>query len=540
MDNKDSIFPHPYHLLLGILGLYVFRFGYAYGFSDQDEFLPFLMHLIDPSLFTTDWFVDTQLSSFSIRTYFVYLILGPAKLLSPPVAIAFLYILCWLTTASGLYVLANHLSQNRLAAILSVAIILVFTPFWTLGGNDLVHSMLVPSMLGWSLGVWGMVFFLRHRFFIAAMLFGIATLFQALVGLQLGLVTGLVMIVMLFTRQLPSFSRLFFFGVIYLVFSSPALIPLVYQQLFAASATITGPLFPSGPSLFYIMAEFRNPHHYLFHSFDIQRMIQFGFLASLGLPSMYLIHRSDNTFPTFSVSSILGVIFSLCVLAYISTEVFHVLTIAKLQIFKLTVLAKILLIIVICKASVILLPSDFQARLEAFLFSYPGRFLATFTVAYFVLVAIQRPRFETKVFPFSATLDSKVAVYDWARANTPKAAIFATPPSWSGFRTSAQRSIVINHKAFPYDDASIHLWLRQNRLSHMTAFDPFKRTDKTLMVRLDSAYESLSNEQLEKNIEEYQINYLIRATQLDSTSHLLFSTGNWYVYGVDKEHTFRP
>ncbi len=61
----------PVLLLLFGFGLYVFRFGYGFGTSDQDEFIPYLLSLIDPALFENDWFVQTQQAAFSVRTYFV-------------------------------------------------------------------------------------------------------------------------------------------------------------------------------------------------------------------------------------------------------------------------------------------------------------------------------------------------------------------------------------------------------------------------------------------------------------------------------------
>ena len=47
-----------------VVGLFILRFGYHVGWSDQDEFLPLIQHWIDPNLFTHDWFVMMQTSTF--------------------------------------------------------------------------------------------------------------------------------------------------------------------------------------------------------------------------------------------------------------------------------------------------------------------------------------------------------------------------------------------------------------------------------------------------------------------------------------------
>ena len=522
----------PFHLLLGILGLYVFRFGYAYGYSDQDEFLPYLMHLLDPSLFTTDWFVETQLKAFSIRAYFVFLLLGPAALISIPFSVGLLYLVSWFATATGLYKLALHISSNRTASILSVAIALVITPFWTLGGNDLVHSMLVPSMLGWSLGIWGLLFFAQSRVLLSAFTIGIATLFQALVGLQLGLILGTVMITELISKRNRPLKDIFRFGLMYVLSASPALIPLFYQQFTSISPTI-GAYFTHTPSLFYIMAEFRNPHHYLFHSFNPLRVTQFAMLGLVGIVSIYVNTHRVKGFPSFLITSILGIITLLCLTAYFGTEVSPNITVAKLQLFKTTVLAKVLLIIAICTAISSLPSLKVRIAFERILFDYPRRFLLLFVMGYVLLIAVQSTRFESKVYPFSLASNNAAPVYDWVSENTSKTAVFAAPPSWSGFRISTQRSIVINHKAFPYKDLDNRTWF--NRLHSMAPFDSTARKGPELLAELDNAYENLPEEGIASAIDLYGIDYLIRSTALDSTYPLLFSTDDWFVYAARRQ-----
>ena len=518
----------PIHLLLGIWGLYLFRFGYAYGYSDQDEFLPYLMHLLDSSLFTQDWFVGTQLSSFSIRAYFVYLLLVPAKLLTPPIAVGLLYLISWFATASGIYALAFHLSQNRIASITSVALALVMTPFWTLGGNDLVHSMLVPSMFGWSLGIWGTVFFAKNRVIYSALLLGLATLFQALVGLQLGLLLGAVMIMQFIAKKDRTIKDIYTFSIVYLASASPALIPLFYQQLNAVSPGIyemTG-----APSLFYIMAEFRNPHHYLFHSFDLLRASQFALLSALGLVSLFFCARRNKAFPTYLVVSLLSIIGLICIFAYLGTETYENLTVAKLQLFKLTVFAKVLLIISTCAALLTIIPKRFQTIIERYFWGYSGRFTLIYIIVYSLLIVGQSHRYQSKVFPFSATNDPLNVVYDWARINTPNSSVFAVPPSWSGFRTSAQRGIVINHKAFPYKDEDIVKWYM--RLESIAPINRPARTDRSLMVKLDSSYDNRPSNRIEKYFNTYQVNYLVRGSAFDAPYPLVFQSGDWSVYDV--------
>ena len=86
----------PLFVLLGALLLYALRFGYDYGASDQDEFLPYLLHRLDPELLSQDWFVITQGATFSIRTYFVMLLQGLALVIPVWLAVLVLYGGAWL------------------------------------------------------------------------------------------------------------------------------------------------------------------------------------------------------------------------------------------------------------------------------------------------------------------------------------------------------------------------------------------------------------------------------------------------------------
>jgi len=47
---------------------YVVRSGYGYGYREQDDVLPFVMALPDPSHFPSDWFVPHQLPSLHLPT----------------------------------------------------------------------------------------------------------------------------------------------------------------------------------------------------------------------------------------------------------------------------------------------------------------------------------------------------------------------------------------------------------------------------------------------------------------------------------------
>ena len=127
--------PVPLFVLLAALLLYVLRFGYDYGLSDQDEFLPYLLHRLDPLVLAQDWFVLGQASAFSIRTYFVSMLQVPAQVMPVWLVVLGVYGAAWLLTGGAVYALGHAFTRNRLAAAAAVVTALVLRPAAGNGGR---------------------------------------------------------------------------------------------------------------------------------------------------------------------------------------------------------------------------------------------------------------------------------------------------------------------------------------------------------------------------------------------------------------------
>ncbi len=540
MTSQRTILHHRYLPVVVILisfGLYIFRFGYGYGSSDQDEVLPYLLKLLDQDLFQTDWFVQSQVDHFNVRTWFVYGLRALCIFMTPFWAISSVYLVSWFGCAAALYRLSYQLTDSQLASLLCVPIILVLTPFWTLGGNDLVHSMLVPSMAAWALGLWGVYAVLDHRPVAGGMLIGLATLAQALVGLQLAGLLGLYLIYTSFTEKLAWFEMrrsVLVFGFVYLIVASPSIGPLIYQQLMGVCLADQA----DTPSLFYIMGPYRHPHHYLFHSFDTERMLGFFSLLAGGLVSIYLLRRKKTSgFSSNTFIALTALVLLFCTVGYMGTEVWHVLPIAKLQLFKTTGLIKALMVISICAAVVQVLPSSINVPVNQFLNRSRWPAPASGALLLIALWLLQPDRLERKVYPFSQKQEATTHLVSWIKDHTPKDALFAIPPSWSGFRSHAQRSVLINFKAFPYRDEDIYKWFE--RLNEIAPLPLPDRTTSHLLSRLDSSYHALTIDKLAKIVHQRDVNYIIRTTPLakaDSKADSLFlpvyATESGYIYAV--------
>ena len=528
---KSQIHP-PLFVLLAALLLYGLRFGYDYGLSDQDEFLPYLLHRLDPSVLAQDWFVVGQAAAFSIRTYFVSMLHGLAQVIPVWMAVLGVYVAAWLLMAGAVYALAHAFTRNRLAAAATVVVALVLTPQWTLGGNDLAHSMLVPSMAGWALGLWGLVFFLRCKALPSALLLGLATWMQALVGLHLTGLLGLILLWRLARREDVIRFLLVFAGT-YVLAALPALGPLVYQQFSSAPAA------EGVPSLFYVLAQFRAPHHYLFYSFPTRSLIRFGALVGLGAISFVLLARRRPVHHhAFLIRLLIGIT-GLCLLAFLCTEITPVPFVAQFQLFKTTVLAKLLMVILICGAVAAWLP-EALARFFERLMDLKGWGLGVMSVLWVLVIGgivggVDALR--AKIGPLAHAGTPTALVETWAQTQTPSEAIFAVPPSWSGFRSRAQRAIVVNFKAFPYRTGFNHAWFE--RLTQLAPIPLPDRGSPALQDSLDAAFLRQSASTLHRLARRYAFDYVVRDRPFSQESpsfEAVFTTSEWIVYRIDPEN----
>lgn len=516
----------PFFVLAGALLCYYLRFGYDYAHSDQDEFIPYLLHRLDPALFAKDWLVHIQSTEFSVRTYFVWLVQFFSTIVPVWLAILILYAASWLCIAWAVWKIAWYLTTDRLVASGAVFVTLIATPVWTMGGNDLVHGMLVPSMAGWALGGLAICLFLKFRPLAAAVLLGVTCWMHALVGLQLAALLCITQLLAWRERERPLQSLAAFF----FVFSAcalPTLGPIFYQQILATTSQ------EADPSLFYIMAEFRNPHHYLPGSFHPKRMLGFALIAGTGLAALAWQPVRQQLHHKKFLLCILIAIAGFCITGWVFTEIVPVLAITKLQLFKATVLAKALLIIAAGSAVSALLPHGIRRMLHGFL--RHGRIGAIVVAAAWVVTMVltlpENGYLRNRVGPWQRAAAPIGAVQKWVQTHTPHDAIFATPPSLSSFRSEAQRAIVVNHKAIPFTDRHMITWFE--RLTDLAPVGRPERGAPDLLHKLDTAFESLTERQLVELGQQYGFHHVLRSTPIPGplyTFRQAFTTGNLFVY----------
>ena len=121
----------------------------------------------------------------------------------------------------------------------------------------------------------------------------------------------------------------------------------------------------------------------------------------------------------------------------------------------------------------------------------------------------------------------------WIRRNTDINAVFAIPPSLSGFQIQAQRAQYVNFKAFPFSKTEVREWIR--RLQVVAPVESFTPGGALLLARLDSSYLSQTPDEWNYAQVQANIDYLVRPATNDEdwpTENADWCTFKWCVYAL--------
>ena len=121
----------------------------------------------------------------------------------------------------------------------------------------------------------------------------------------------------------------------------------------------------------------------------------------------------------------------------------------------------------------------------------------------------------------------------WIKANTDRDAVFAVPPTLSGFRYRAERAIFVDFKAFPFHNDEMKEWHR--RLLTEAPIERLARGGVIAMRSLDNAYDEMSSATVELLVRTEGVHFILRRSKLNSESsirglRLVHQQGAWWLY----------
>jgi hypothetical protein len=305
---------------------FLFWRGFIVNTADQGEHLPLVYKLLQPDLYPNDFYVQAASGIFTIRYYYVHLLGFLGRFISMEALCFGLNVLC-LTAAVWAWIkLARYFGAGRVGGFIAPFFIFFLFYGWTVGGNAIQYPLLISSTFAKALAPWALYSALRSRWLLAGVLLGLAGLFQVLVGLQLALAIGALLML---HRQWKAFGQ---FSLSFVVFIAPMLLPILCRQFFVDTPVGDGEM--SSTFYYEILFKWRNPHHYLPTLFSFGSYIKLIVLATAGIFCARLISRREDfrKLVAFGGMLIIGLIIYTIALEWLGID-----AIGKLQFFKTTI-----------------------------------------------------------------------------------------------------------------------------------------------------------------------------------------------------------
>jgi len=528
------------------------RFGYDIGTGDQDEFLPFLVHVLDKAVLSNDWFVGAQVDGFNIRLPLVILLKPLATVLNPPSAVLIVYVCSFILASWATFLIARFIFDTDLVAVVATIIGLGVTKLWTLGGNDILTSMLVPSMVAWACALWAFLELIRGRPGRSGVLCGLAILFQPLVGIHMTLLCSTIVVLDQFRGRSQHNLKLN-------SLNNQGRIKRVWQAVqipavaLAAGSAVLLPIFldqwqhPLSPDSMAIFTLFRAPHHFIPVSFNQNMMWRFVALMLLAVLALFRpgLHQRSRQL----LISALSIVILLLIVAYLNAVYLHVPILTKLQLFKFSVIGKLLAVVIISATVFSWILSD---RLRDQLSSWlRHRWLWRSSAILFLVLLVSAwtyPPLTARNLPAVLRVKSTDAeLYAWIVQNTQPEAVFTVPPDHTGFSYYARRPQYVNFKAFPYHEQDIQEWYRRVRrqasLTESAVSEPSEFISGSGGVsglkELVKLYESATDTNLQRFAQNEGIQYILRRTPIKYSGppdliNKVFHNRHWQLYRIDK------
>ncbi|MDP3451244.1 MAG: hypothetical protein Q8R87_11745, partial [Anaerolineaceae bacterium] len=372
LSSRDAIHPEqtkkqslsgwlPLLLFCISAGLLATLWGYNYSAGNAEEQLPFIFRALDPTFLNNDFFTNT-FDLYGPRTFFSEFIAFFARAM-PLAAVLFL-----LTLASNIAIaflsakVSNYFfPRSRFSMYLAAAGVLTLKTFWLGYSNIIYRNFLEPEHLALPFILLGFYLILKRRFIPAALSFGVASLFHALLGLELGwILFGVVVLDMIFQkfRKEPQVPKLLPLGiglVIMAVFSFVLLYPYTQQTPIPAD------------EFNHLVAYVRHPHHYLPSYFEPWQWGQAAvYLLGFAFAFWFALQRSAalRSHKRFLIT--IGALLALlCLGGYLFVEVWPSRLWTSAQMFRLPYLLKWFSIVLLTgwAGDLIEKPADKESRL---------------------------------------------------------------------------------------------------------------------------------------------------------------------------------
>lgn len=396
--------------------------------------------MLDSGLYPLDYFVPPSNSILTVRYFFERIMVMAGSLKVIELLCFILTLLCvTLLVRSIIGITESFFPDSEAKWIAPVMVLFIFYGF-TVGGNHITYPSLISSTIAKALAAFSCWKFLERKYLMAGLALGVGSLFQPLVGLQL----GLLLVGTRFLLHAKGWKQMLRFILPFGVFASLILVPVLFRQ--SGQEALESELYWD------VLYRFRNYHHYLPSLFPIGHYIKAGSLAVLGVVSFAFLRPKNSEFYfVFTTLALLGIAVYAVTL---EMEVFP--QIGKTQWFKTTVWIGLLgsvglsgLLTQLPKVSTIikgLLPGSSVLGLLV---------IGCMTI---LMNSIFIPNSAGKYMIGNREISDIEKMHYWIEDNTDKDILILVPPNDNSFSCQAKRSVPIHFTAVIHEPEFMLYW----------------------------------------------------------------------------------
>ncbi len=514
--DKD-LFLYSFFLAL----LFFFYKGYTFNSWDQAECLPQVYQLLDPSLYTNDFFMQEYHKAFTVRFYFVYFIYALSYLSSVAAVCFVLTVLSLFLSIYYFIKITQHFTDNKLAALLSplFAFFLFFN--FTVGGNQIQSNSMIPGTLSAVFALAGIHLFLEKKINRSFFVLGIGTLFQPLVTLQVFMVLLCLVIIDL---KNYGFRKSVTALVSYLIPASFMLAPIIYRQFLQHEEY--------DKNLYYeVLYRFRNHLHYFPSLFPVKDYLKFFALVIAGIAAVRFSDiRNSKFIYLFSGLIIFGML-----LYWLLLEPAGVSSIGKLQWFKATVWVNAFA----CIALAVFIGEYFTT--EAQRHRVALSFVAPWLRGYFILlgsasIVLLFVLLNSKMLPLEK-LQSRYQIgnykktdltllHEWIEKNLPKDAVLLCSTENTSLICEAKRSQAVQYQSIIHEPFYMLPWYEKFKTVYGVSLENAEQKD----IRKQAAELYLTRNYKSSSYKiDYRIDNITTCKYAAELGKVVHQSGDWVV-----------
>jgi len=479
-------------LIFTLISVYI-HINYRYSISDHNEQIPIIMRVIDGTYLINDWFVNQNIN-FSPRFFYSVVLGNLSKIFGIPLTYYLIYIVVIFILTYSIYRLSILIFDIKIIPIV-VVFLVFFLPRTSLGSNWIIETILVPATIAKALFILAIYYNLSNKIKISYFILGLTTIIHPQLGI-LGL--SLIVISNIFCEYKERekiITEINSILIYYFPLGFIGLLPVILN----ASNTVD-------LEIFEIITYIRHPHHFCPFYFPLLDYLKFFVVFSFFLIALSYNIKAKDRKNHKKILMIIFLILIYCLAGTIFVEIFPVLFIAKLQMFRLTPILILLMYIYIVNlfyqiyvSKTLNIANKINNIYEKIsnLFN-DNKNLTNLVIVIIIIINV----FLITEVNYSPIENQRTETYSWIKNNTMNNSVFLIPPTIEDFRLGANRAIVVDWKAFPFNDESVLEW--RERIEDISNFPrPINRNS------VSKGYNSLNESRILSLKEKYKFNYVM-------------------------------